>query len=161
MKELASARAFLDDSEIFPKIVKYCYLIPDKNTWMLWYDEAGNKLRIAQNKKIHIYPARKPAQTTRDIFIKSHINQILNHSKWHYILIAQNNIELIWTLSNFDERLRLSLKINDIWQKNIMPIMTGYETLKLVIQKQKITEKFTVEGYDIYPLDCFEKGNME
>lgn len=159
MKELASARAFLEDTEIFPKIVEYCGLIPDKDTWMLWYDETGNKLRIAKNKAIHVYSARKPAQATTDIFIKSNINQILNYSKWQYFLFAKNNIELIWTLSKFDNKLRLSLKINNEWKKNIMPIMIGYEPLKQVISHNEITKNFRVEGCDIYPLRCiFDKG---
>ncbi len=126
-RAIASARAFLNSP--FDLLVDIVGLNP-KEDWHLWVDAEGNRLRIAKNKSVQVYPAREESTCTKDVFRKASPYLIAKNSYWVLALFGKNQ-----TLLNFlgdDGTLRSCYFKDEIWQYNMSSTLLGYKALRYI-----------------------------
>lgn len=125
-RAIASARAFLGMP--FEVLAEIAVLTP-KGDWHLWEDPEGNRLRIAKNKAVQVYPA-KTSSSTKDIFRKALPELIAKNSYWVLALFG-NDKSLLSFLGN-DGVLRCCYFESGIWQCNINSVLLGFRVLRYV-----------------------------
>ena len=126
-RAIASARAFLGIP--FDLLAEIAALDPIED-WHLWTDPEGNRLRIAKNKSVQVYPARHESRTTKDVFRKAEPALIAKHSYWVLALFGKDE-----TLLNFlgnDGLLRTCYFEERIWQYNMSSVLLGFKALRYV-----------------------------
>jgi hypothetical protein len=125
-RAIASARAFLGMP--FDVLAEIAVLNP-KDDWHQWEDPEGNRLRIAKNKAVQVYPA-KQTTSTKDIFRKAQPALIAKHSYWALALFGHNK-----TLLNFlgnDGVLRCCYFEQNVWQYNMSAVLLGFKPLRYI-----------------------------
>ena len=130
----ASARAFLNCP--FELVVDMLGLTQDGD-WHFWKDSDGNRLTISKNKKALTYPSKSITTSTNDIFHKTKPEVIIKHSYWGILLSGKHNIFIF--LGN-DGRLRCSYFEDNIWIKNISPLLLGFDIIKYIVSEYLETE---------------------
>lgn len=138
-KAIVNARAFVKDGETFQSIVEMCMLRP-KDGWKCWYDDGKNLLKINKNSSIRILPSKTREITTKDIYRKSRPKYIAENSSWALIASGEdefdNEASVIWFLGK-DKRLRVCFFVEDCWVENVLPLLSGFNILKLVHQENQ------------------------
>lgn len=125
-RAIASARAFLGVP--FDLLVDIAN-IETKGDWHFWEDAEGNRLRIAKNKSVQVYPAKQEAAHTKDVFRKALPSRIAQQSYWVLAIFGKS------TLLNFlghDGMLRCCYFEDHVWKGNISPVLLGYQALRYV-----------------------------
>jgi hypothetical protein len=124
---IASARAVLNCP--FELLVSMLGLDPIGD-WHTWQDTEGNQLRILKNGKVKIRPSPIFIQKTKDVFRKAKPSLIAKHSYWGMLLSGKDNIIIF--LGN-DGKIRSSYFENNIWLKNISPLLLGFDILRYIV----------------------------
>jgi hypothetical protein len=93
-------------------------------------DADGNRLRIAKNKSVLVYPAKKEPSVTKDIFRKAPPALIAKNSYWILALFGKNH-SLLSFLGN-DGNLRSCYFEDEVWQYNMSSTLLGYRALRYV-----------------------------
>ena len=141
----ASARNFLDYNG-FNFIVDACNLTPGKS-WLNWFDEDFNGIRIKKDKKVIIVRSNKNCSVTSDVYKKALFKDIKDYSRWE--VVFKNGHTSAHFLYGKDNRLRLCLLNNGVWIKNIPPLLAGFECLKTVEKAVRMKREERVQGAEI------------
>jgi hypothetical protein len=147
-RAIASARAALNCP--FDLLVDMLSLEPETD-WHGWLDSEGNRLRILKNGTVKVYPATTPATKTKDVFRKAHPALIERHSYWGMLLSGKDNILIL--LGN-DGKIRSSYFENNIWVRNISPLLLGFGILRYISSGYLETNPRTIKLLKVsYPHD--------
>lgn len=139
IRALESVKAFLPNDNEIETIINVCSLRPIENSWRKWADHLGSYIQIQNNKKVVSFsysPYDKSKRIITDIYFKAPPKNIAKLSKWVFIAfgeIDKANVEFIWFLGS-DNRLRLLSYSTGQWQRNLPPLISGINTLRLVIK---------------------------
>lgn len=144
----ASARAALNCP--FDLLVEMLDLEPEGD-WHVWKDSEGNRLRILKSGTGTVYPATVPAMKTKDIFRKANPKLIERNSYWGMLLSGKHNILIF--LGN-DGKIRSCYFENNIWVKNISPLLLGFGILRYILSGYLETNSRTIKLLKVsYPHD--------
>jgi hypothetical protein len=163
---IVNVKAFLpDDKEIIP-IINICNLEPKGDSWLKWSDSNGNYLHIKKDKTVvsnKESPTKNNTRLIKDIHFKAPINVISKNSKWALICFAESlstnappfnnispgiNIVFIWFLG-IDDKLRLSMFIQNEWIENQSPLITSITTLRTIVRHFDIDKYCVIKISDI------------
>jgi hypothetical protein len=145
---LASARAFLHFP--FDILVDMLSLEPHED-WHGWQDSDGNRLRILKNGRVNVYPSKQATNKTTDVFRKAKPELIARHSYWGMLLSGKDNILIF--LGN-DGRVRCSYFKNNIWYKNLSPLLLGFDIIRYIVYGYLETNTVQIKPPKIsYPHD--------
>ncbi|MCK9567862.1 hypothetical protein M0R72_02780 [Candidatus Pacearchaeota archaeon] len=145
---IASARAALNCP--FDLLVDMLGLEPVED-WHVWRDFDGNRLRLLKNGVVKVYPATAISTKTTDVFRKANPALIERHSYWGMLLSGQNNILIL--LGN-DGKIRSSYFENNIWVRNISPLLLGFGILRYISSGYLETNLRTIKFLKVsYPND--------
>lgn len=133
-RAIASARAFLGAPR-FELLVDITGIEP-KGDWRLWVDAEGNRLRIAKNKSIQVYAQSPKVESlvTKDVFRKARPELIANHSYWVLSLFGNcdGHEQTVMAFLGDDGNLRCCVFVDKVWQRNIAPLLLGFQALSCV-----------------------------
>ena len=134
-KNIVSLKAFLGTTNIaIIDLIKYCNL-NFTDHWSIWIDNYGNLFKITDKKDFIIKlnsDINNQIINTKDIYEKSHINDIVNFSKFALIAIS-NEHYFIWLLDN-NNLLRLYQYTDDIFIGSQPVLLSSVDTLKKIIR---------------------------
>jgi len=148
-RAIASARVAVDRFDVIASILD----LEPKESWTLWEDSEGNRLRIAKNRSVHVYPAKIPKQVTKDVYRKAHPATIAKKSYWALALFDKNK-KSIFAFVGHDGTLRASYFENKRWIINISPVLLGIQILRSVSSGYIDEEPRTFSNLKVkYPKD--------
>jgi hypothetical protein len=134
-KNLVSLKAFLDPLSIgIIDIIKYCNL-NHTTDWSEWIDDYGNLFKIIDKNNFTIKlnsDIDNQTINTKDLYIKSHINELVNFSKFSLISISDDSY-FIWLLDN-NNILRLYQYADGIFIGSQPVLLSSTDTLKKIIR---------------------------
>ena len=154
VKEIASAVAFVDDSE-FGHLLTMCRLEP-VDGWRAWSDGTGNLLRLHSDNRIVVYPSGKPRLSMRDLYVNADAKVIEERSVWALIIRGKGGRDLVLPVGK-DGQLRLCWFVNGVWASNEMPLLVGLPLLRFTIKRyMSDTEEEVVKPPSVSPRYSFE-----
>ncbi|MFA5758998.1 MAG: hypothetical protein WC942_06555 [Clostridia bacterium] len=154
---IKSAQVFLKDP-LFKTIVNLTNLSP-KESWTVWEDPEGNRLKIAKNKSVIISPSNTEPITTKDIFRKAEPECIYKHSCWG-LFISGKKHKITHLIGN-DGLLRCCYYYNDIWQCNFQSLLLGYHNLMLLSERYSNKTKQTTNTNKVFKIKYPKEFEIE
>lgn len=151
-KNLISLRAFLAPTSLaILDLIKYCNL-KETDNWLIWIDDYGNLFKIIDKNNFTIQlnsNIDNQIIDTKDLYIKTHIREIINYSKFALIAIS-DNFYFIWLLDN-NNILRLYQYVDDIFIGTQPVLSSSVDTLKKIIRNINV-ETFQEVHYITEPM---------
>jgi hypothetical protein len=139
IQALESVKAFLPNDKEIETIINVCNLYPIENSWRKWADNLGSYIQIQNNKKVISFsysPYDKSKRIITDIYFKAPPANIAKFSKWAFISFGKMdklNVGFIWFMGH-DNKLRLLFNSSGQWQRNLPPLVSGINILRLIIK---------------------------
>jgi len=140
-RHTSSVEACLSKESEIRTIIEWCSLESVKaDSWRLWCDGYGYNLEATEDYKIKLSYKKPEKESTRDIFAKAKLDDIIRHSSRMILTSFQDNTLLYWLLGK-DNKLRLVL-IKDENKTNLNPFYFGMKTLQTIIKILKYNKAY-------------------